>query len=482
LLLKEYLMYKELLDSRILKNFSVLTGTNILVQFISILSSIRLARLLQPEGYGYFNLILVLSGLFLIIASYGLKQVIIRYVARNKSESKYVFHISNQIRLVTTLISIICLFVYNFFLNEPSLPPLFLILLFINIFAQSLWEAVECVAFGNEHMEPSGYLNLVFTSIWVLSVYLIPKDSFNVEFLLIAYIFIQSLRSLSYYFWLKEKIFAKNKPHQTNLDIGHKYFIKQSNYYFILAVFTAIQTQVPIVLLSHNSSLDQVGVFNLGNRILGPLQMVILTALTALYPSFSRLALTDKTLFTKRVKILLNILVIIGIWGCLCFTLFSKEVVLFLYGEEYLGSVKVILIQCWFTLLFGIFCTIGTVLNSFDKQRLLAILSMIYGILCIPVFFIGSKYGAIGLAWAFVIAACINMTYHWVIFKKLLTSDISLIYTLKLFSILILASLFSLFIPFDFNILIKLLIVISITFATIFYLKSRELPKLLLKE
>jgi O-antigen/teichoic acid export membrane protein len=175
-------------------------------------------------------------------------------------------------------------------------------------------------------------------------------------------------------------------------------------------------------------------------------------------------------------------MVVIGIWGCLCFTLFSKEVVLFLYGNEYLGSVKVILIQCWFTLLFGIFCTIGTVLNSFDKQRLLAILSIIYGTLCIPVFFIGSKYGAIGLAWAFVIGACINMTYHWVIFRKLLFPDVTSIYTLKLFSILILASLFSLFVPFDFSILIKLLIVISITLATGIYLKNRELPKLLSKE
>jgi O-antigen/teichoic acid export membrane protein len=207
--------------------------------------------------------------------------------------------------------------------------------------------------------------------------------------------------------------------------------------------------------------------------------MVIMTALTALYPSFSRLAITDKILFSKRVKILLNILVIIGIWGCLCFTLFSKEVVLLLYGKEYLDSVKVILTQCWFTLLFGIFCTIGTVLNSFDKQRLLAILSIVYGILCLPVFFIGSRYGAIGLAWAFVISAYINMTYHWVVFKNLLSPGITLIYTLKLFSILIFASLISLFNPFDFNIFIKISLGLIITAVTAIYLKNRELPKLL---
>ena len=472
-------MLKELLTNRIFKNFSVLTVTSIIIQFISIISSIRLARLLHTDGYGYFNLILVLSNIFLIISSYGLKQVIIRYVARNKNESRFVFHLSNQIRLFTTIISVICLIIYNAFLNDKPLPPFILILLSVIIIFQSVWEAVECIAFGNEAMKPSGYINLIFTSIWVLSVYIIPRESFNPEFLLVIYVIIQCLKSMVYYWWLRKDIFSEDKPHEINNEINHKFFINQSNYYFILAIFTALQTQVPIVLLSHNSNYDQVGIFNLGSRILSPLQMVIMTALTALYPSFSRLAITDKILFSKRVKILLNILVIIGIWGCLCFTLFSKEVVLLLYGKEYLDSVKVILTQCWFTLLFGIFCTIGTVLNSFDKQRLLAILSIVYGILCLPVFFIGSRYGAIGLAWAFVISAYINMTYHWVVFKNLLSPGITLIYTLKLFSILIFASLISLFNPFDFNIFIKISLGLIITAVTAIYLKNRELPKLL---
>ena len=472
-------MIKELLSNKIFKNFSVLTATSIIIQFISIISSIRLARLLHTDGYGYFNLILVLSNIFLIISSYGLKQVIIRYVARNKNESRFVFHLSNQIRLFTTIISVICLLIYNSFLNDKPLPPFVLILLSVIIIFQSVWEAVECIAFGNEAMKPSGYINLSFTSIWVLSVYIIPRENFNPEFLLVIYVIIQCLKSMVYYWWLRKDIFSEDKPHEINNEINHKFFINQSNYYFILAIFTALQTQVPIVLLSHNSNYDQVGIFNLGSRILSPLQMVIMTALTALYPSFSRLAITDKILFSKRVKILLNILVIIGIWGCLCFTLFSKEVVLLLYGKEYLDSVKVILTQCWFTLLFGIFCTIGTVLNSFDKQRLLAILSIVYGILCLPVFFIGSRYGAIGLAWAFVISAYINMTYHWVVFKNLLSPGITLIYTLKLFSILIFASLISLFNPFDFNIFIKISLGLIITGVTAIYLKNRELPKLL---
>jgi O-antigen/teichoic acid export membrane protein len=472
-------MIKTLLKNKIFKNFSVLTGANIVIQFLSILSSIRLARLLLPEKYGYFNLSLILSGIFLIIANYGLRQVIIRYVARNKSDSKTVFHISNQIRLVTTLLAIICFLVYNYLFSKTLLPPIFLLVLSVYIIIQSFWESIENIAFGNERMEATAYINLAFTCLWVISVYIIPVKSFNVENLLIVFVTIQFFKVFSYFIWLRKVLFVKSDLSEIKPDIGPIFFIKQSNYYFILAIFTAIQVQVPVLLLEHNSTLDQVGIFNLGNRILGPLQMVILTALTALYPSFSRLANQDKEMFTKRVKSLLNILVILGIWGCCCFTLFSREVVLLLYGNEYLDSARVILVQCWYTLLFGIFCSIGMVLNSFDKQRLLAILSVTAGSIGFSIFFIGAKYGSIGLSWAFVIAAYINMTYHWIIFKKLLSPYITSIYSLKLFSVLILATLFSLFVPFEYSLILKFILGISFTLIAGYFLKYKELPKLL---
>ena len=129
--------------------------------------------------------------------------------------------------------------------------------------------------------------------------------------------------------------------------------------------------------------------------------------------------------------------------------------------------------------MFGIFCKIGTVLNSFDKQKILAILSIIYGVLCLSVFFYGSRFGAIGLAWAFVISAYINMTYHWVVFRNILTPGITVIYTVKLFSVLIVASLVSLFNPFELNLFMKIGLGIIITVIAGLYLKNRELPKLL---
>ena len=475
-------MFKNILSNRIFKNFSILTGTNIIIQLISIISSIRLTRLLQPEGYGLYNLMMVEVGIFSIIAVYGLRLVIIRYIARNKSDSKYVFNISNQIRLVTTLIAIFCLITYNVFINDIHFTPYLLFTLSACIVFQSSWDSIESIAFGNEKMEASGYINLLYTSLWVIAIYVIPKVNFNIEVLFSIFIVIQFFKSISYYYWLKWKIFRKGHNTKIHTDINHFFFVRQSNYYFILAIFSTVQTQVPVLLLNQNSTLDQIGIFNLGFRILSPLSMVLSMALTSIYPSLSRLAFENKKLFTKRIKSLINLLVIFGIWACFCFTLYSREVVLLLYGEAYLGSVKVILIQCWFTLLFGIFSTIGTVLSSFDKQRTVAILSAIYGILGIPFFYIGSKYGAIGLAWSFIIAAYIHMTYHWIVFKKLLSPYLTLGYSFKLFSVIIIATISSLIIPLEYSLFIKILIGILISLLAGYYIKHKVLSMLNLEK
>ncbi|SHM41852.1 Membrane protein involved in the export of O-antigen and teichoic acid [Cyclobacterium lianum] len=466
-------MIKAILSNRIFKNFSILTGTNIFIQLISILTSIRLTRLLQPEGYGLYNLMMVEIGIFSIVAVYGLRLVIVRYVARNKSHSRYVFDVSNRIRLVTTLIAILCLVTYNLLINEVQFTSYMVFILSMCVFFQSSWDSIESIAFGNEKMAASGYINLLFTTLWVASIFIIPKANFNIEVLFTVFAVIQLLKTITFYLWFNWEIPRLKEPIDVDPGINYSFFIRQSNYYFILAIFSTIQSQIPVLLLNQNSTLEQVGVFNLGYRILSPLSMVLNTALVSLYPSLARLAFENKELFTKNIKILINLLAVIGIAACLCFTLFSEEVVLLMFGKAYLGSVKVILIQCWFTLLFGIFSTIGTVLSSFDRQRQLAVLSIVHGVLAIPVLYIGTKYGAIGLAWAFVISGCINMTYHWVIFSRLLSPYLNMGYSVKLFSLLAITAVFSLFVPFEFGIGVKFLAFVSIAIIAGSYIKKK---------
>lgn len=449
----------------------MLTVTNLLIQVLSILSSIKLARQLQPHGYGVFNLILMQASIFSIFATYGLRIVIIRSIARNKSNGKKIYEISSRIRILTTVVSLVIVTGYNYLQKENSLSGGMVLSLLLIIIGQTIWDTIESLAFGYERMEASGIINLIFTVIWILEIYLIPDSLFFVGLLTYIFVLNQIIKTFVYRLWIEKKILTRYIGTEEPIyPEDYKNMLRDGSSYFILAIFTAVQNQVPILFLQFNSRIDQIGIFNLGYRILSPLQMVLGMLLTAIFPMLARQAIEKKELFVKRIKNLLNIITIVGIWGSVGFTFFSMEIVKILYGEKYLGSATVIVIQCWFTVLFAIFCTIGTVLNSIDKQRLLAILSIIYGIISLPIFYWGSKYGAIGLAWAFVIAALINMIYHLIIFKKLLKPYLSFRYTVTVFILLTAFAMTPLF-KIEFSIIWRIILLILLSYFGYYFLK-----------
>jgi len=464
--------------NKIFKNFSILTISNLLIHLLSIISSIRLARLLKPEGYGLFNLVTVQATFFSIIAVYGLRLVIIRHIARNKEDARRIFKLSNNIRIISTLVAIIAATIYNLIQVDDIYSVHILIALIILIVFQTLWDTIESVSFGFEKMGASGIINLIFTIIWVFEVYFLPNSIFSVKILIYIFASNQLTKTLLYNWWLNKNILSKQVVLKKLTFSEHKELLVQGNYFFILAVFTAIQNQVPVLFLQFNSTLDQIGIFNLGYKLLSPLQMILNTLLVSAFPLFARLAFENPELFAIRIKSLLNTLIVIGVWAGLCFALLSADLVRLLYGEAYLTSAKVILTQCWYLVLYSIFCLIGTVLNSFDKQKTLALLSVISGLISIPFFYYGTKHGAIGLAISFVVVGFVNMTYHWVILRGLIKNKISLTYSFFAFSTLILLALGSSFYSFNLSLVNRISIVFVLSFIMIFYLYKFEYTKM----
>ena len=127
-------------------------------------------------------------------------------------------------------------------------------------------------------------------------------------------------------------------------------------------------------------------------------------------------------------------------------------------------------------------------LSALDKQKLLATLSIFYGVIASPIFYFGTKSGAIGLAWAFVIAAFLNMTYHWVIFRNLLEKRISILYSFIMFSSIGLLTFvtyrYKIELPLVYRVLIGILLSVAL-FTYMYkveYLKLRAGKKYILKQ
>src|SRR5512133_938911 len=78
---------RRLAGSRVARNWSVLVVSNLLVQVLAMLATIRIARELAPSGYGEFNLVQALAMLGSLLTGLGTRQVLIRVCAREPSRT-----------------------------------------------------------------------------------------------------------------------------------------------------------------------------------------------------------------------------------------------------------------------------------------------------------------------------------------------------------------------------------------------------------
>ncbi len=460
-------------DRPVIRNFSVLTISNLLVNFLGLVSSVRTTRILAPNDYGFMNVFNVKVSILAILGSVGIRNIVIRSVAREHKSSTSMFNASLLTRFVTTVAVLLAYFLYTSITHE-NLSSIFFYILIAQLCFSVLGDIVESVAFGLERMELSAVLNVSTTLIFVVCLYILPKSFWDVERILTVGVVLQLVKFAMYYLVLRNLGFVKlGYPLRQTSEVSLA-LVRESYPYYVLAIFTMLSTQIPILFLEARSGTSQVAFYNLGYKILNPLQMALGLALVALFPNMSRVYVEDKARFQTIVYKALVSLAGLGILGSFIMSFFRKEIVLVLYDQRYAGAAAVIAFQCWYTVWFAIFSLIGTVIGAMDKQRVLPVLSFSYALVSVPILWIGSSYGAIGLSMSYILVSLVNMTYHWFYFAKILPERISAIFSFLLFCGLIGAMGVSMAIPENLTFIWKLVIFVGVAIVLYFVFKHRR--------
>ncbi|WP_336515901.1 oligosaccharide flippase family protein [Pollutibacter soli] len=415
-------MLKKVTSNRIVNNFSTITLSNILVQGITIFSSIKIAKGLAPEDFGIFSYLLVLSNIYLVLSGLGMRQVIIRTIAVNPSQSNILFRKSFLLRTLIFLPLVVSIIIYNNYFSKIHFDQLSVILLSANILFLSIWDTLESVNYGYQSMKQPSIIQLFSTALWVVIILLLPSQYIQVNVVMGITVGLQILRTAVLYFRSQKNGFISlSAKNATPLKIN---LVRESSSFFLLSVFTLITTQIPVVYLEQNASDTEIAFYNIALRIIGPVQMLLLTFMNVLYPVVSRIFANDGEKFTNSIKNVYIFLMLLGNTGAFVLSLFSKEIILLMYGEAYVSSAIVFNVQIWYTILYSILCYIGMILSAINKQVLLAKLSFAYAIVATPCLFIGSKYGAIGLSMGFLVSSMINLSYHYYFLQKSLPTEI----------------------------------------------------------
>lgn len=406
------------------KNWSYLVVSDIITKFIGFFATILLARNLNPDGYGAYNVILAISAIFTVVANFGMTQVLTREIARNVNISGLIFFRASIIRIFSIILSVLGIFIY-FKIFENSYDEIYIVLTCILTISITAWDLFESVAFGRQVMKYSAIINVIGSFVWIITLFILPRELFTILNILIVFAFIDFFKAVAYYILIYRRGFLQK------IDIeevpNSKKIIMMSLPYLWLWGLGIFSNQVPILFLSQNSGTEEVGYFSVGLRLILPLTIVTNTAMKALFPNLSRLYKEDIEKFRKNISDGLITTFFVGSIIAFILTVFSDYYIPFLFGQKYVNSIMPFNFLIWFMVLYSVDVLLGTSLSASDKQVTLSILGTIDFIISLPILYLGSMHGAYYLALAKFGIYVLFLFYHWIIFKDILKNHFSLI-------------------------------------------------------
>lgn len=429
-------MVKKLFSNIVFKNFSFLTIGSVLGQLISVFTILKITSVISPGDYGLYTF-LISQGLLLVkIGNLGNTNIVIRSVARDGDLAKdYMANVS-LLRLLAIVALTVFYLIYNFFFGSLNTEQIGLVFLF-SLF-NCLSYLFEWIFTGNQKILPISVIGLVYSLLWFSIVFIVPLEKTSATMLFALYVGVNFIKCAILYFTLVSRKLIKGTAKKFKDSV--MLLMKESWPYLAMILVMLPLTNLTHNFLDLNSTNEEIGYFNLAQRFIGPVGLVISMLLTALFPNLAILWERDPNKFRYNVAKGFRLYMLISAFGCFAFTIFSEDLIKAIFKEEYYSAILVCQIQVWYVFLTSVDSFIGTILGATNKEKLILRFGIIYFFLCTPALFFGSHFGAQGLSWSYVVSFSLGLIYAWVVFQRKLKLRIE-----KEFETIILVCAFGLF-------------------------------------
>ncbi len=461
-------MLKKILNNNVFKNFSYLTIGTVLSQGLSLVTILKITSVLTPGQYGVFSFLMVQGTLLLTLGDLGVRNIIVRTIARDPFRTNDLVYNGAIIRSLALVLLIILYVIYNTLwgnLNSEQLT-LVAVFSFINCFSNLF----ENVFLGYQKMLPSTLINLSYSIIWFIAVYLLPLGQIDVNHLFYIFLVINAIRTAFFFIILKYKNLLVGKV--ANFLISSKKLFRESWPYFVLVILMLPFSMLSNNFLDINSTIEQIGYFNLSQKLIGPVSLVIDIGLAAIFPNLSSLWVKDEGKFARFISIGFKYFMLFSLILCFLFTLFASDGVNLLFSPKYLPAVKISQLLIWYLFLASIDSLMGTILGAVNKEKIILRFGILKALFCTPFLYFGSKYGALGLAVGYIVPMALFQIYLWYAFRQAVVIKVKDINALWILSVLLFSISYYFGQSGNYLVLRILLAVGVLSFATIYGYKN----------
>ena len=425
---------------RIAKNMTVLFLARIVSMLFGFFYVMYTARYLGPTNYGILAFALALNGIFGVIVNFGLDPLTVREVARDKSLARKYLANGIVLKLLFGTLTFLIVFVVMDLLGYPEttrkvvyIITLSTILAGLNNLFNDLYQAFERMEFMSIGQIMQSVLSLIFA---ITSI----KLGLNVLYFAVVYLVVNSI-VLGYNVVMITWKFLKPK---IGVDLGFwKSVVREAWPFALSSIFVSVYFWVDSIMLSYMRGDEVVGIYNAAYRLVYILLFIPGTYFATIYPFMSRMYLGSKESLKFAYNRSLKYFTVLGVFIGVATVLFSREIILLIYGEAYEASIPALKILIWAVVFSFMAYPALYTLNSMDKQiiytkitALGAILNFILNIFAIQ------KWSYIGASIITVVTEALGFFIMFVYLKLQLGESLASYYWAIKLALIVLESLF----------------------------------------
>jgi O-antigen/teichoic acid export membrane protein len=324
-------------------NAILYSSESISALLFSIVSLALIARHFGPENFARYSLAQSVSTLFIVLATLGLEQFIIRELARNERNEEYVSTMMIGM-FMGWLLYVGC--VVGYYLAFHNLEHDLVLILSV-VLSTLLLKVFFIRSFLQAQNKPKPIAIASLASRVVSIAYLFFGTYLNFSY-----------NSMMLYLPLQALIFAWGMT-ASQMEfvkfVRFKYFnftllrasLKEASPIFISTALYFFYSQTDILLMASLLDAKTVGIYSASIRLIPQAAFIGFILVATFYRQMDQKLLSNKDEFYAYVKTVLTVQIGLGIVLAATVCIASDLIIYLLYGEQYAESAKVLAIACW---------------------------------------------------------------------------------------------------------------------------------------
>jgi len=380
--------------------------------------AILLARYLGKGGYGKLVYAIAFANLFTFFWDFGLGRLIIRDVAKNRSDASITFSSKFKFQIISCFIGVLVLSLYLIFFEIRGLEVYLIFIFGISTALNYLSNSFRSVFIAFEKAEYEMYFNFALRSILLLTVFWTIHEGWELISISLVLLFFSLLNLIGSWKLVERNFFPLQfRKSQANFSS----IVKESFPVALIIAFTTFYLQINKILLLKWRGAEATGIYGAVDVIVMTFLIISNSLVLATFPIISRENRINKEKTFPIYKSVFKVLITLGLPIALGGMLLNKEIIFFIYGAEFSESKEVLKILIWLTPIIFLTNFTGSCLIAVEKQKQLAIICGFNTVLNLALnFILIPYYGYVGAAIASLTTEGVNLIiqyrvlrYYW---------------------------------------------------------------------